>query len=150
MSHVFISYSSDEREHAESVCAGLEQRGLRCWIAPRDIPPGEVYADAIVTAIETSGAFVLLLTASANDSDHVFRELELASGSARRVVPVLVAGVRPSRRMRFFIASNQWLAADNEDLDVCLDALVGALRPPPDAIGASSSASSDLGGAPSS
>lgn len=125
MSLVFISYSSAERELADGVCAGLEERGLRCWIAPRDIPPGRAYAEAIVEAIETADAFVLLLTASANESEHVFRELELATASARRVVPVLVGGVRPSRRIRFYVASTQWLVAD--DLESCIDELARTL-----------------------
>jgi hypothetical protein len=123
MGHVFISYSSDERELADGLCAGLEERDLRCWIAPRDIPAGAVYASAIVAAIESADAFVLLLTASANESDHVFRELELATASDRRIVPALVAGVRPSRRIRFLVASIQWLDAD-------ADAIAETLRAP--------------------
>jgi TIR domain-containing protein len=146
VSHVFISYSSDERELAEAMCARLEQLGLDCWIAPRNIPPGDVYASAIVDAIESAVAFVLLLTATANESDHVFRELELASASARRVVPVLIAGVQPSRRIRFFIASTQWLAADVDNLGGCIDALAVALRTPLDAIPTRSSVGSDLDG----
>lgn len=146
MSHVFISYAGEERELAESVCAGLELRGLRCWIAPRDIAPGDVYADAIVRAIESCDTFVLLLTNSANDSDHVFRELELASASARLVVPVLFAGVDPSRRFRFFIASSQWIAADMDDPDACIDVLADALRRGPHAMPVGQSARDGLEG----
>lgn len=37
---VFISYASSDKPVADAVCAALEQRGIRCWIAPRDILPG--------------------------------------------------------------------------------------------------------------
>lgn len=38
---IFISYSSrDALPHR--VCSELEARGLRCWIAPRDIRPGKL------------------------------------------------------------------------------------------------------------
>ena len=130
MSHVFISYASGDYELADRVRDGLERRGIRCWIAPRDIRPGDIYADAIVQAIEGADAFVLLLSDAANESDYVFRELELASASRRRVVPVLVAGVDPSRRFRFFIASSQWLRAPTAGDEGWIDALASTLAPP--------------------
>jgi hypothetical protein len=38
MAHdVFISYSSKDKPVADAVCAGPEGRGIRCWVAPRDI-----------------------------------------------------------------------------------------------------------------
>ena len=130
MSHVFISYASEDHELADRARDGLERRGIRCWIAPRDIRPGDVYADAIVQAIEGADAFVLLLSDAANESDYVFRELELASASRRRVVPVLVAGVDPSRRFRFFIASSQWLRAPTAGDGGWIEALASTLAAP--------------------
>ena len=41
MAHeVFISYSSVDSTAGETVCLILEQNGISCWIAPRDITPG--------------------------------------------------------------------------------------------------------------
>ena len=41
MAHdAFISYSSKDKTIADAVCARLEARGIRCWIAPRDVRPG--------------------------------------------------------------------------------------------------------------
>ena len=41
MAHdVFISYSAKDKTTADGVCATLEAKGIRCWIAPRDILPG--------------------------------------------------------------------------------------------------------------
>ncbi len=37
---VFISYSSDDKLIADAICAELESRRIRCWIAPRDALPG--------------------------------------------------------------------------------------------------------------
>ena len=34
---VFISYSSKDKHVADAVCVALEQHGIRCWLAPRDI-----------------------------------------------------------------------------------------------------------------
>ena len=45
---VFISYSSKDKPVGDAACAVLEQRGFRCWIAPRDIVPGTEWGEAII------------------------------------------------------------------------------------------------------
>ena len=55
---VFISYAFEDKEYVDMVCAGLEQRGLTCWIAPRDIPPGAKWPPTITAAIKNARAFV--------------------------------------------------------------------------------------------
>ena len=42
---VFISYASLDSVIAESVCEALEKAGVTCWIAPRDVVPGSLYAE---------------------------------------------------------------------------------------------------------
>ena len=50
MAHdVFVSYSHHDKAQADAVCATLEAKGIRCWIAPRDViqqPVGIVNFDA--------------------------------------------------------------------------------------------------------
>ena len=42
MAHdVFISYSTKNTEYAEAVCEKLEDNGIECWIAPRNIVYGQ-------------------------------------------------------------------------------------------------------------
>ena len=69
MAHdVFISYSSKDMAADEAVCTALEGRGLRCWIAPRDIIPGIGWAKSIVRAIGQSRIMVLVFSENANAS----------------------------------------------------------------------------------
>jgi hypothetical protein len=69
MAHdVFISYSSKDMAAGEAVCTALEGRGLRCWIAPRDIIPGIGWAKSIVRAIGQSRIMVLVFSENANAS----------------------------------------------------------------------------------
>src|SRR4029079_14603835 len=49
---VFISYASHDKAVSETVCKALEGAGLVCWMAPRDVVPGESFAGAIVHAID--------------------------------------------------------------------------------------------------
>ena len=49
MAHdVFISYSTKDKPTADAACAALEAKGIRCWIAPRDILPGSDWGEAII------------------------------------------------------------------------------------------------------
>jgi hypothetical protein len=125
---VFISYSSEDFELAQRFCRSLEQHGVGCWMAPRDIRAGQSYAAAIVAAIDAAEAFLLLLTAASNESKHVLRELELAQASECRVLPVVVGGVSPSRRIAFLIATQQWTFAPGADLDGVDGVVAGLLQ----------------------
>ena len=57
---VFISYASKEMEVAARVCKFLEDNGIRCWIAPRNVSAGSNYATQIVSAIKKCSLLVLL------------------------------------------------------------------------------------------
>jgi len=79
MAHdVFISYSSKDKTIADAVLAKLEERGLRCWIASRDIILGSNWGHSIAKAIDESRAMVLIFSSEANQSPHVEREAERA------------------------------------------------------------------------
>jgi TIR domain len=58
-SAVFVSYASQDSVVAEGLCAALERDGIACWIAPRDVRPGDFYADAIVQAINACKMLLL-------------------------------------------------------------------------------------------
>ncbi len=42
--HVFISHSTKDKQWADQLCSSLETVGISCWIAPRDIQPGQSWA----------------------------------------------------------------------------------------------------------
>ncbi len=53
MAHdVFISYSNRDSQIANAICHMLEEVRIKCWIAPRDIRPGEIWADEIATRFQ--------------------------------------------------------------------------------------------------
>ena len=59
---VFISYSSNDKLVADMLCANLEARGVRCWIAPRDVMPGSEWGAAII-ATAAVGALIYFILA---------------------------------------------------------------------------------------
>ena len=63
---VFISYASEDACAAEPIRKILETQGIKCWIAPRDVPKGLEYAEAIIDTIRSSQVLVLIFSAQAN------------------------------------------------------------------------------------
>src|ERR1700729_1147058 len=86
VAQAFISYASQDKGVADAVCKALEQAGVACWIAPRNVVPGESYAGAIVHAIDGAKLTVLILSEHGASSKHVLREVERASSKDHPVV----------------------------------------------------------------
>ena len=114
MAHdVFISYSSKDKPIADGVCANLEAAGIRCWMAPRDIAPGEDWPTAIATAISLSRIMVLVFSANSNSSADVGRELILASNSNLVIIPFKIENIQPEPGKQYYLARTHWLDAMN-------------------------------------
>ena len=111
---VFVSHSHKDSDAANAVVAALEQRGVDCWIAPRDVPPGGSYAEAILTAIETASCFVLIYSEHSNVSSHVLREVERALKFGVNIVPVRFDDSAPSKSLDYLLATVHWLAIPAE------------------------------------
>jgi formylglycine-generating enzyme required for sulfatase activity len=108
---VFISYSNKDQTAANAVCATLEAQGIRCWIAPRDIPPGAAWGGSIIKAIEDARIMVLIYSGSANLSPQVIREVERAVSKGLVLVPLRIEDARMSKEMEYFLSRSHWLDA---------------------------------------
>jgi hypothetical protein len=120
---VFISYAKADAKKAARIAELLEERGVRCWIAPRDVKPGASYGDEIIRGIETSSAFILVLSSASNESDFVAREVERAISKKKAVLPVRIENVEPSRALQLFISGTQWVDAFSGRLATHMDRL---------------------------
>ena len=120
---VFVSYSSDDKPTADAVCATLENKGIRCWIAPRDILPGMEWGGAIVDAINASRVMVLVYSAKANDSPQIKREVERAVNRGLSIIPFRIEDVPMSTTLEYFMSMPHWLDALTPPLQDHLDRL---------------------------
>jgi hypothetical protein len=129
MAHdVFISYSTADKALADTVCAGLEQRGLTCWIAPRDILPGSDWGAAIIDAINGAKVMVLIFSSSANTSRQIKREVERAVAKGVSIVPLRVEDVPLGKTLEYFISSEHWMDALSRPLEPHVERLGAAIR----------------------
>ena len=134
---LFISHSSAEASVAAALAKDIEARGISCWMAPRDVPPGKAYQEQIVEAIDSCGAMLLLFSKSANESEHVLREVELASNAKKPIYPLQLGDERPERGLKFLLANKQWIERKAlegrlaEILEQLLRGSLGSNPPPP-------------------
>ena len=128
MADVFVSYAQPDREAAFRIANRLQAQGVSCWIAPRDVPPGAEYGQAILDGIEGARALVLVFSEAANESQFVRREVERAVSKTRPVFPVRVREAEPSGALEFFISGAQWVDAFATPLEQSLGPIVAAVR----------------------
>jgi hypothetical protein len=129
MAHdVFISYASGDKVVADAACAALESRGIRCWIAPRDVLPGLHYGEAIIDAIHECRIMVLVFSSKANLSGHIPKEIERAVSQGATIMPLRIEDVFPAKSLDYFIGSVHWLDAITPPLEVHLQTLASNVQ----------------------
>jgi TolB-like protein len=125
---VFISYASQDTAVANAIVEILEGNGLRCWIAPRDVPPGSHYADGIMSAISGAKAVVLVLSGSALVSKHVGKEVERASSKGRPIIAIRTDAAPLTPAFEYFLSESQWIDVGPGGLAAVAAKLVEAVR----------------------
>src|SRR5882724_6293849 len=108
---VFISHSAQDKKVSETICAALEQGGIRCWIAPRDVRPGRSFPGEITRAIQQSKVMLLIFSGHSNNSEQVLREVQLATDSRLAIVRFRIEDVALTDDLRYFLSTPHWLDA---------------------------------------
>jgi hypothetical protein len=124
---VFLSYASDDKAFAHRLCETLEHRGIACWIAPRDIAPGSGFDEAIVDAIDSAQALVLVLSGHANESPFVINEVNRAFAKGKTIFPFRIEDVLPSKALQLYLARHQWTDAFPPPVEEKVDRLAAAV-----------------------
>ena len=90
----FISYSSKDQLFAERLHADLQNKGVRCWFAPHDLPIGAKTWDAIDQAIRLRDKLLLILSKASLASDWVEDEVSKAYAEERSRKNVVLFPIR--------------------------------------------------------
>src|SRR5580698_1422261 len=124
---VFISHSHQDKATADAACSALETAGIRCWIAPRDVPPGADWAGAIVAAINHCKAMVVIFSSGANQSKQIHRELQRAFEQEKPVIPFRIENVTPADNLAYYMGPVHWLDALTPPIETHLRNLVASV-----------------------
>ena len=110
---VFISYSSKNTTTAQAICHELEDNGIKCWMAPRDIPVGSKYASVITQAIKECKAVVLVFSEQSAISPWVESEINIAFSNRKPIVPYKIDMVNLESYDEFYLMLNNrhWIEA---------------------------------------
>jgi hypothetical protein len=80
----FISYSHKDEDFAQRLHADLQNKGVRCWFAPQDLPIGGKILDEIDAAIRLRDKVLLILSEQSINSDWVEDEVKTAFEEERK------------------------------------------------------------------
>lgn len=87
----FISYSTKDQDFADRLHTDLQNKGIRCWFAPHDMPIGGKILDEIDTAIRLRDKVLLILSKHSIKSGWVEDEVTKAFEEERtRGRPTLI------------------------------------------------------------
>ena len=125
---VFISYKTEDKEAADRLCAALERENISCWMAPRDIPPGQEWAVSIVDGLQRSKSFVLLLSSHSMAAKQIAREAELADKQDIPIITFRLEDVQPPKELLYFLGNVQWLEGFGGQFDSAAARLAGLIR----------------------
>ncbi|MBQ8257892.1 MAG: TIR domain-containing protein [Bacteroidaceae bacterium] len=110
---VFISYSSHDQKIVEAMCAYLEQRHIRCFVAYRDIPRGgsKPWAEHIVNALDESRMMLVAFSENFNASVQVNREIEIASEDKKPILTFRLSNAAFTGAKKYYLKNINWLDA---------------------------------------
>lgn len=125
---VFISYSSIDKNTADTVCAILEEKGIRCWIAPRDITPGFPFAEAIIDGIKSAKVFILIYSSNSNNSSQVIKEVNRAVHHGLSIINLRLENIPLSKQLEYYISDVHWLDALDTPLEKYMERLSSVVQ----------------------
>ena len=125
---VFISHSAQDRNVSEKICAALEQDGISCWIAPRDVRPGKSFPGEITRAIQQTKVMLLIFSRHSNSSEQVLREVQLAVDSKVPIVRLRLEDIPLSDDLRYYLSTPHWLDALSHPISKHIPPLSRAIK----------------------
>jgi hypothetical protein len=125
---VFISHAYKDKGIADAICSKLESASVKCWIAPRDISPGEDWTDAIRSAIGSSRLMVLVFSENANAAPHIEREIAHAFYTRRPIIPFRSTEALPRREFLFYLGDVRWFDALSQPIEPHLEELTARVK----------------------
>ena len=127
---VFISHASRNAVLADQLVHAFEDNGVPCWVAPRDVVPGEEYPAALAAAIDDCAVFLILFGADADASTQVANEIERAASRSKPILLVRLDETDPSSNQRtgFFLTRHHWYDATHGAFGDHLEAISSAAR----------------------
>jgi WD40 repeat protein len=128
MADIFISYSRKDIAYARILHKALKESEFETWIDWQDIPPSTEWLAEVYTAIEEASTFIFILSDSSTLSEVCTLEIEHAEKNNKRIIPILIDDVYPSK-VHPALATINWIFSRTEDeLQPAIESLIEAIQ----------------------
>ncbi len=124
---VFISHSSKDKAIADAVVHRLEENGIRCWIAPRDIGHTNWAAD-IMDALPRCEVFVVIISRNAVESKEITKEVTQATNFCTYILPFRIDEEMLPKHLQYHLGPCHWLDAVTPPLEKHIDTLIYRIK----------------------
>ena len=94
---IYLAYSDRDKKEAAHIAGILEKNGFPCFMASRDLLPGQNYIESITTAIQNAPMMIVIAGDNTFDSHQIIREISYASQMNK---PILTAMLNPQVDLR--------------------------------------------------
>ena len=111
MADLFISHSTEDIDWARELRRQLDGAGYTCWMAPDDVNGPVPWAEQIRMAIETCRVMLVVISRTANASNHVAKEVAVALELGKPMVPIRTEDVSPTGSLNYLLQLVQWIDA---------------------------------------
>jgi hypothetical protein len=126
----FISYARrpHDREFVDWLSGELRQRGKQIWLDRSNIEPAADWRTRITKGIEQANAFIFVISPDSARSGECAKELEIAVGGHKRIIPVMFRPV-PGNSLPTALTRPNWISfEDDADRAHGVDELIEALE----------------------
>ena len=128
MADLFISYSRKDIAFAKLLHESLKEHDLESWIDWQDIPPSTEWLKEVYTAIEQANTIIFILSASSALSEICTLEIEHAKENNKRIIPIVINDVEPSKIHPALTAINWIFSRSKDELQPAIASLIKAIQ----------------------
>jgi hypothetical protein len=107
---IFVSYRREDRELVVAVVRRLDARGVKTWY-DANVEGGSDWRETTAAELSDSGMLVVFFSEEMNNARQLKKELQVADGAGKPVVPVLIEDTRPRGGYLYDLADRNWIEA---------------------------------------
>lgn len=128
MKDVFISFHTPDQQVAETIMQYLENNGLSCFFAPRNMPGGTVFCEELVKELESCKVLLLVFSDATHASRYVPLELQIAFDGEPNCLPVFIEQCEPRGSFKLLLSSLHRINAFDGEIKEFLPAILDATK----------------------
>jgi WD40 repeat protein len=115
---LMISYSHRDKDFVQKIYNCLLAEGFDAediWVDWEGIPFSAEWMKEITKGIQTADVFLFVISPESASSEVCQQEIEIASQSNKRFIPILYKALEPGTQTHNKISSHQWVPIPNEE-----------------------------------